>query len=58
VIDGKDLVIWQTVGFRHVTRTEDWPIMPTLWHSFRLRPHNFFDRSPAMDVSPDFASKP
>jgi primary-amine oxidase len=48
-----DLVLWQVVGFRHVTRTEDWPIMPILWHSFRLRPHNFFDRNPAMDVSPD-----
>jgi primary-amine oxidase len=57
-IDGKDLVLWQVVGFRHITRTEDWPIMPTLWHSFRLRPHNFFDRNPAMDVAPDFASKP
>ncbi len=52
---GKDIVVWQTIGFRHVTRAEDWPIMPTLWHSFRLRPRNFFDHSPAMDVAPDFA---
>jgi primary-amine oxidase len=51
---GDDLVVWQTVGFRHVTRAEDWPIMPTLWHSFLLRPRNFFDRSPAMDVAPGF----
>lgn len=50
---GDDVVVWQTVGFRHVTRSEDWPIMPTLWHSFRLRPRNFFPQNPAMDVRPD-----
>jgi primary-amine oxidase len=49
-IDGADLVLWYTLGFRHVTRAEDWPAMPTVWHSFRLRPFNFFDASPAMDV--------
>jgi primary-amine oxidase len=51
-IDGEDLVLWYNIGFRHVTRAEDWPAMPTVWHSFRLRPFNFFDRSPAMDVPP------
>jgi primary-amine oxidase len=55
---GPDLVVWQTIGFRHITRTEDWPIMPTLWHSFRLRPHNFFRQNPAMDIPPDFARAP
>jgi primary-amine oxidase len=49
-IDGEDLVLWYNVGFRHITRAEDWPGMPTVWHSFRLRPFNFFDQSPAMDV--------
>jgi primary-amine oxidase len=49
-IDGEDLVLWHNIGFRHVTRAEDWPAMPAVWHSFRLRPFNFFDRSPAMDV--------
>jgi primary-amine oxidase len=49
-IDGEDLVLWYNVGFRHITRAEDWPGMPAVWHSFRLRPFNFFDGSPAMDV--------
>jgi primary-amine oxidase len=49
-IDGEDLVLWYTLGFRHVTRAEDWPSMPAVWHSFQLRPFNSFDQSPAMDV--------
>jgi primary-amine oxidase len=51
-IRNDDLVLWYTVGFRHQTRAEDWPVMPGLWHSFKLRPFNFFDRNPGMDVPP------
>ncbi len=49
-IRDQDFVMWVTVGFRHQTRAEDWPIMPGLWHSFKLRPFNFFDRNPGLDV--------
>ncbi len=51
-IDGHDLVLWTVLGIRHVPRAEDWPAMPALWHGFRLRPFNFFDKSPALDVPP------
>jgi primary-amine oxidase len=51
-IRDKDLVMWVTVGFRHETRAEDWPVMPGMWHSFKLRPFNFFDRNPGLDVPP------
>ncbi len=51
-IADQDLVLWYTVGFRHQTRSEDWPVMPQLWHSFKLRPFNFFDRNPGLDVPP------
>jgi primary-amine oxidase len=46
----QDLVLWYTVGFRHQTRSEDWPVMPEMWHSFKIRPFNFFDRNPGLDV--------
>jgi primary-amine oxidase len=49
-----DLVFWYTVGFRHVPRAEDWPVMPTLYTGFIIRPQNFFNGSPSMDVAPTF----
>jgi primary-amine oxidase len=54
-VAGDDLVVWYTMGFHHVTRPEDWPVLPTVRHSVTLRPHRFFDRNPAMTVPRDFA---
>jgi primary-amine oxidase len=49
-VDKTDLVLWHTIGMHHMVRAEDWPVMPVLWHSFELRPFDFFDRNPAMDL--------
>lgn len=54
-ITNADIVVWPTIGFHHITRAEDWPMMPTMWHELTLRPFNFFDENPAIDLSPAFA---
>ncbi|MCJ8322266.1 MAG: tyramine oxidase [Rhizobiales bacterium] len=52
-IQNQDIVLWPTIGFDHIPRTEDWPIMPTMFMKLTLRPYNFFDQNPTMDV-PEF----
>ena len=49
-IRNTDTVLWHTIGMHHMVRAEDWPIMPVLWHSFELRPFDFLDRNPALDL--------
>ena len=51
-VEDTDLVLWYTLGFHHVPSTEDWPVYNLGWHSVTLRPYNFFDRNPGLDVPP------
>ncbi|MDX6285126.1 MAG: primary-amine oxidase [Frankiales bacterium] len=54
-LDGADVVLWHTIGVTHVARPEDWPVMPTEYAGFTLKPYGFFDRNPALDVPPSHA---
>ena len=49
-IEDTDLVAWPMIGFHHVPMAEDWPVMPAKVDEIRLKPRNFFNRNPALDV--------
>ena len=51
-IENTDVVVWYTFGHNHVPRPEDWPVMPTSYIGFMLKPVGFFDASPAIDLPP------
>jgi primary-amine oxidase len=51
-IENTDVVVWYVFGIHHVTRPEEWPVMPVDTVSFWLEPVGFFGRNPALDVPP------
>jgi primary-amine oxidase len=51
-IEDTDAVLWYSLSGYHVTRPEDWPVMPVERVGFMLKPAGFFDRNPALDVTP------
>ncbi|GLX70285.1 primary-amine oxidase [Paenibacillus glycanilyticus] len=46
-----DNVVWMTTGTTHVARAEEWPIMPTEWVYTMLKPWNFFDQTPTLNLN-------
>ncbi len=51
-IKDDDVVLWHSVGITHVIRIEDFPVMPVELCMFHLKPVNFFDMNPALDLPP------
>ena len=52
-IENTDVVLWYVFGIHHITRPEEWPVMPADVVSFWLKPIGFFDRNPSLDVPPN-----
>jgi primary-amine oxidase len=44
----RDVVVWYSLGFTHVTRPEDFPIMPRETIGVSFKPWGFFSKNPAM----------
>lgn len=49
-IENTDIVAWYTLGFHHMPRAEDWPVMPVMWHDFVIRPFDFFPQNPVLTL--------
>ncbi len=49
-LENTDIVAWATLGFHHVPMAEDWPVMPSKVDEIILKPRNFFNRNPAIDL--------
>lgn len=56
-VAGKDIVVWYTMGHTHIPRMEDYPVMPTAYIGFLLKPNGFFTQNPANDVPPSVPQK-
>ena len=52
LLENTDVVLWYVFGIHHVTRVEDWPVMPVDTIAFWLKPFGFFDQNPSIDVAP------
>ncbi len=51
-VKDEDIVLFVQFGINHVPRVEDFPVMPCEVLKVSLKPANFFDRNPAIDVPP------
>jgi len=51
-VQNTDVVLWYSFGHTHIPRAEDYPVMPTAYIGFTLKPNGFFPMNPANDVPP------
>ncbi|GAD93404.1 hypothetical protein PVAR5_2014 [Paecilomyces variotii No. 5] len=51
-VRNQDIVVWHTFGMTHNPRVEDFPVMPVEIITVSLKPADFFEFNPALDVPP------
>jgi primary-amine oxidase len=49
-VNGKDVVVWYTLGFTHHPAPEEYPVMTADTVGFDIKPDGFFDQNPALDA--------
>jgi len=49
-LDNQDIVAWVGLGFYHIPRAEDNPVTNTVLGHFSIRPFNYYDENPSLDV--------
>lgn len=49
-VRNQDIVVWHTFGMTHNPRVEDFPVMPVEVITVSLKPADFFEFNPALDV--------
>ncbi|KAK0658344.1 Copper amine oxidase 1 [Lasiodiplodia hormozganensis] len=49
-VENDDVVVWSVFGLTHNPRVEDWPVMPVDIFQVNLRPADFFEANPSIDV--------
>ena len=52
-IQNTDIVVWYSLGFTHVPRPEDYPLMSNMKLSVTLQPNGFFQRNPLLGREKD-----
>jgi len=57
LVRNSDIVVWHTFGSTHNPRIEDWPVMPNEKMMVSLKPVNFFNGNPGLDVAPSTQEK-
>jgi primary-amine oxidase len=49
-VEDEDVVVWSVFGLTHNPRCEDWPVMPIETLQVHLKPADFFEVNPSIDV--------
>jgi primary-amine oxidase len=57
-IDDRDIVVWYSLGFTHVTRPEDFPIMPSERVAVNFKPRGFFTKTATLGYARIEGPKP